>query len=202
MQNNKTLRILLVVVGCIIFNWVFNSLHKTSSLHARQNFFNQAIVDQTKEIGLHPNNAADYRSRGMSYLSRSATVSGIDATTDLNKAINDFTKAIELDPNDVYAYSFRADGYDGLAAISLKQSDSIKQNALVQGYFIRAIADYTDAINLKPDDSAIYFKRSIIYLSMKDYDSAWKDIHKAQELGAKISPLILDGLKKASGREN
>jgi hypothetical protein len=33
------------------------------------------------------------------------------------------------------------------------------------------------------------------------YDLAWADVHKAEELGTKVSPEVLDDLKKASGRE-
>jgi hypothetical protein len=35
----------------------------------------------------------------------------------------------------------------------------------------------------------------------RDFDKAWADVHKAEELGAKVNPELLDDLKKTSGRE-
>ena len=42
---------------------------------------------------------------------------------------------------------------------------------------------------------------ALSYFEKKDYDRAWQDVHKAEELGAKINPKFLEDLKKASGRE-
>jgi hypothetical protein len=35
----------------------------------------------------------------------------------------------------------------------------------------------------------------------KEYDKAWDDVHKAEELGYKIPSVFIDDLKQASGRD-
>ena len=81
----------------------------------------------------------------------------------LNKAIYYFTKAIELDPNNSYYYETRA-----LAKEELKD-------------YSGAIADYSKAIELKPD-AYLYAQRATPKFDLNDFRGAIEDYSKAIEL--------------------
>jgi len=71
-----------------------------------------------------------------------------------------------------------------------------------RGKFDKAIADYSKAIKINPNYDYAYYIRAYTYLYyIKDYNKAWIDVHKAQELGYKFRFGFLADLKKASGRE-
>ena len=44
-----------------------------------------------------------------------------------------------------------------------------------QGKFPEAIADFTEAIKIKPDDADTYERRAYVYIQLKDYDKALAD---------------------------
>jgi hypothetical protein len=54
---------------------------------------------------------------------------------------------------------------------------------------------------LNPRDAKAYNHRGVAYFYIKEYDSAWSDVNKAQALGGRIHPKFLQDLQKASGRE-
>ena len=54
---------------------------------------------------------------------------------------------------------------------------------------------------LDPQNTEVYLERANIYYSQKRYDKTWEDVHKAQELGYRFEPAILEYLRKRSGRE-
>ncbi|MEK6658831.1 MAG: tetratricopeptide repeat protein, partial [Campylobacterota bacterium] len=66
----------------------------------------------------------------------------------------------------------------------------------------QAIADFTKAIEINPNDSQVYNDRAVSYFFEKDYDKSWQDVYKAKELGKDVHPGFLKELKKASGRNN
>jgi len=78
----------------------------------------------------------------------------------LNKAIYYFTKAIELDPNKSHHYEKRASAKEELKDYS------------------GALADYSKAIELKPDDY-LYDKRAVLKFDLNDYRGAIEDFSKA-----------------------
>jgi hypothetical protein len=43
--------------------------------------------------------------------------------------------------------------------------------------------------------------RAIAYFYKHEYDKAWDDVSKAQDLGSQIDPEFLKDLREASGRE-
>ena len=47
---------------------------------------------------------------------------------------------------------------------------------------------------------AEHFARAIGYAAVEEYDKAWADIRKYQELGGEVDPEFLETLKEASGR--
>ena len=103
---------------------------------------------------------------------------------DLDQAVTNFTKAIEVAANFELAYEGRATAY-------FKKED-----------FDRAIFDLTKAIEMIPGRSQLYALRAICYFKKQEYDKSWEDVQKAESLGLKAKPEFLEGLKKASGREN
>ena len=72
------------------------------------------------------------------------------------------------------------------------------------------LSDFSKAIEINSRDVTSRFyrwcsydSRGHAYYRKKDYDKAWNDVHKAEEIGfgIKISPQFLKALRKASGRE-
>jgi len=54
------------------------------------------------------------------------------------------------------------------------------------------------SLSLKKRD---YYGRGIAYCGEKEYDKAWADVHKAEELGQYIDYDFFTELKKASARD-
>jgi hypothetical protein len=63
------------------------------------------------------------------------------------------------------------------------------------------VLDYTHALELNPRDALTFSNRAAAYFVLKDYDSAWDDVHRGEVLGVKFDPAFLQALKQASGRE-
>ncbi len=103
----------------------------------------------------------------------------------LDKAIGEFTKAIELDPNYAEAYRSRGFAYSkkgkdhwAYADITKKPVDYANAKAIYQ----RAIADYTKAIKLDPNDAMAYLSRGEAFFMQGKSDWAIDDYTKAIEL--------------------
>ena len=56
-------------------------------------------------------------------------------------------------------------------------------------------------VEINPSDALAYQNRAAAYYYLKDFDKAWEDVHKAQELGAEIAAGFLKNLQEASRRE-
>jgi len=107
----------------------------------------------------------------------------LDAMKNYAQAIEDYNKALALDPKFTDAYL-----NEGLAYI--RQSD-------IDG----AIGCFNKVLTLDAKNAAAYYNRSIAYYYKKDFKQSWADVHKAEDLGAKISTDLLENLKSMSGRE-
>ena len=46
-----------------------------------------------------------------------------------------------------------------------------------------------------------YFSRAVAYFYKKEYEEAWADVYRAQNLEYKVSPEFLKALRQASGRQ-
>ena len=134
-----------------------------------------AIAEFNKAIEIDPNIAEIYYHRGVAYTTKGFLY--------LDQAISDFNKAIEIYPRYSEAYRNR-----GLAYGSEYKYD-------------QAISDFNKAIEINPSDAHAYNGRAIVYFRKQEYQKSWEDVYKAEELGYKVNPDFLEGLKKASGRE-
>jgi tetratricopeptide (TPR) repeat protein len=127
------------------------------------------------------------------------------ASPNYNLALNDYAEAIRIDPNGFAPYYNRA-GLYGLAgendlAIAdnskvLQLADSVDVKAMTygkrgsefqdKGQYDRALADYNEAIRLKPDDSSGYFGRAAVYRKMGDEtrgSADWDHAYKLEQQG-------------------
>lgn len=59
----------------------------------------------------------------------------------------------------------------------------------------QAIADYSKAIELDAKDTQAYNNRALAYYSKQEYDKAWGDVRKSQELGATVNSDLVSALK-------
>jgi tetratricopeptide (TPR) repeat protein len=95
---------------------------------------------------------------------------GFQATKDKdwNKAVDAFHKASELDHKQM----------PNLVAV-LQQRGTAYAN---EQKFPEAIADFSEALKLKPDDATIYERRAVVEMKMKDLDKALADYSSAIKL--------------------
>ena len=54
---------------------------------------------------------------------------------------------------------------------------------------------------INPNLKEACYNRGVTYYMIKEYDLAWADVHKVEELGYTVNPEFLKELKKASGRD-
>ncbi len=157
-----------------------------------------AIADYTKAIELKPDFADAYYNRGLAKQAKVYIFGGRVWTErgGLDGAIADYTKAIDLKPDFADAYYNR-----GLA----EQASADVANATgllfrpgkgkeAKGDVAGAIADYTKAIELKPDFADAYYNRGLAKQAEGDLDGARIDCTKAIELKHKIIVNPKDGL--------
>jgi tetratricopeptide (TPR) repeat protein len=88
---------------------------------------------------------------------------------DVDLKIRSCTSLIERDTKDAVAHYNRASAYQ------------------TQGDVDRAIADYDQAITLRPDYAAAYENRARIFASKGDYTRAVADVTKAGELASSVT---------------
>lgn len=85
-------------------------------------------------------------------------------------------RAIEKEPVSAEDYKNRGDAYSA--------SGNVKQ----------AISDYTKAIEINPNDGEAYNNRAVMYFGEREYAKAKEDVRRAQALGYKVSPQLLENL--------
>ena len=99
------------------------------------------------------------------------------------KAIDVCQKALEINPRDIDAYINLCSAYGNL------------------GKFQEAITYGNQALKINPMSALAHNNLAAAYFYTKEYDKAWADVHKAEELGYTVNPKFLNDLKKASGRD-
>ena len=139
-------------------------------VYLQQEHFPQAIDNFTRAIAAKPNYAAAYNNRGSAYL-----MSG-----NLLHAIQECNQAIALKPDLAPAYFNRAEAHRLLQQLEQARDDCT-----------RALKIQVDAATLR--------KRAEVYWEMKDYDNAWRDLRRCQELGSRVDAAFVQAVKKAAG---
>jgi tetratricopeptide (TPR) repeat protein len=129
-----------------------------------------------------PKTAGTFLDRGILFAARS----------DYELAIMDFSDAIKLEPSLAAAYMLRGralfasvskvtgqrDNFSGVGTISTGGKVSADQKRV----YDQAIADFTQAIRLDPDNAATYRERGNAYSDKGDYDRAIADYNQAIRL--------------------
>lgn len=70
----------------------------------------------------------------------------------------------------------------------------------MKGDIQQAIWNYSKAIELKPEYTQPYNNRAAAFFGLRQYDKAWADVKKCQQLGGTLSPGFLQDLAKKSGK--
>jgi tetratricopeptide (TPR) repeat protein len=182
---DNSIRVILIIAFYVLFSCA--TIHQTQAesrdaeacnnrgnVHADKGQYDKAISEYTTALKIKPTYAEVYYNRGYTY-----TIKG-----KCDDAIRDFNKALELNPKYAKAYHIR-----GIAYAS-------------KGRYDQAITDYTKALEINPQDAIAYCNRGVAHYFRKEYGKSWENVKKAQSLGYQIDPRFLDGLRKASGRQN
>ena len=159
----------------------------------------QVLADVNEVMKINPKVPIAYFLRGLVYSN----------SNNLEQGISDYSKAIELNPNYIEAYFNRALAYAYREKVEQAKIDPNSPRAYINTGFNdinkddldKAIADCNRAIELNSKIPDSYMIRARIYLLGKNYDKAWEDVHKVEELGATIRPEFLAELKSTSGRD-
>ena len=136
------------------------------------------VTEQTR-----PQTATEYLTKGIMHAMRG----------DYETAIAEFDDALKLNPNLVGAYILRAtaltasvsrvskvgENFSGFTATSYRGDRVSAEQARI---YDRAIADYTQAIRLEPDNAFAYTSRGVAYAGKGDYDRAIADHTQAIRL--------------------
>ncbi|MCX5666913.1 MAG: tetratricopeptide repeat protein [Candidatus Omnitrophica bacterium] len=159
----------------------------------------QVIADMIKVIEVNPKVPAAYYIKGAAYANEN----------NMQQAIVDYSEAIKLKPDYVEVYVDRALAYaykDKIAQAKIDPNSpaayiNIGINKLSKADYDQAIADCSKAIEIATKYANAYIVRARIYILGNDFDKAWLDVHKVEELGGTVNSELLEDLKKASGRE-
>ncbi|MBI5931220.1 MAG: tetratricopeptide repeat protein [Chloroflexi bacterium] len=190
----------------MILNEAAEAYFESAKLKVKANKIKDAIQDLTKAIELDPNNPLYYAERGrvrsdylapsqknnqaayadfnhaitldpccaVAYLGRGSLKRSDLFEKDIDGALADWGKAIHCDPNLVEVYEARASFY-----------------TLEKRAFPRALADYMEAVRLKPGNRLNYLNRGRVRYRLGDVENGLKDIVMALQMGVELSPSMI-----------
>jgi tetratricopeptide (TPR) repeat protein len=135
----------------------------------------KAVTYYTHAIILNPNFEDAYYNRGIAY----AEIGSTEA------AINYFNQVIEFGGENPWAYISRAKLYYQLGYNSQGEKDSMVgflsgSQLLESGNYSEAIQFYTYVLELDPNNTEAYSRRSIARSAMGDYQGAMKDLQQVR----------------------
>ncbi|MEI8012953.1 MAG: tetratricopeptide repeat protein, partial [Candidatus Omnitrophota bacterium] len=137
---------------------------------------------------------------GISYYQAVLMVDSLLFQGDLDGAISKYTELIQQEPDLSLAYLQRGTCYvmkesNDAAIADLTRAIELAPGAYPEAYvnrgssfhskgdLSRAMADYDEAVALKFTSPQFIQNRAALFYDMKEYDKAWADVHKAEELG-------------------
>ncbi|GHT84011.1 hypothetical protein FACS1894137_06500 [Spirochaetia bacterium] len=149
---------------------------------ARNAQLTMATADYGESTSAPPKTAGTFLDRGILFASRG----------DYEMAIADFSEAIQLNNTLASAYRLRGralfgsvaedvtigENFSGIVFMLRKGNITNDQKAI----YDRAIADFTQAIRLDPNDAGAYCERGNAYVDKQDYDRAIADYNQAIRL--------------------
>jgi tetratricopeptide (TPR) repeat protein len=151
----------------------------------------KAIANYSKAIELAPNYVTALANRELSH----------SMNNEYDLALAYFEQAISVDPDYMQAYYFRAFAHQRHGDFRRAVEDfntaltlTTDSNEMATIYYNRgrankerkayadALADYEQAISLRPEDANIYFSRGLLHHQRKDFDAAIADYSRTIEL--------------------
>lgn len=145
---------------------------KQGDLYYKQNSPELALEEYNKVIEIDPLFAQAYNNRGVVLAQQGRR----------EEALQDFSRAVDLNPNDPQAFFNRGQ--------TLAKEEKLHE----------AVNDLSRAIVLKPEYGKAYNLRAVAYYHLKEYDKAWADVRKAEELGVNVNLDFINDLMGASNR--
>ncbi len=157
----------------------------------------QAVADYSESLRLDSSNLWALGNRGRAYL-----LSG-----EPGRAVTDFTRLLQLDPNNVRARCDRASAYQELGRHSLAVADLTEALRLdpspnlwherglayaLAGDLQRAVADFTTAVDLAPDNAGLLLSRGKAHHDLKQYDKALADLTAALQLAPQHTDILIE----------
>lgn len=175
-------------------------------LLAKLNDTDAALAEIQQVIKNYPNRDSGFFQLGLVLL----------AKQDFENAANAFKKVIELNPQHVAAYENLAAVHiqsgSPAAAIPLLRKSLEMEPTSVSGRsnlatalfnteaFGEAAKELNTILESHPEQPGIYFQLAVTYWKMKDFDNAWKALHKAQVIGDPVDPNFVVVLQRDSNR--
>lgn len=168
----------------------------------------RAIADFSKALEIRPEAVWIYNKRGLAFA----------RGKQYDKALADFSKAIATAPQHRDAYFYRARinglmgrGDDAVAdftkALSVNPQSNVPDEVIYNERgvlyhrarrYADAIADYTKAVKLNGRFAVAFANRAEAYYEEKNFDRAREDAAKAQSLGFKVDPRLVQALSDAT----
>ena len=173
------------------------------NIYAIRGNYDSSLLNYSISIKLDSSDFNVYLNRGITY---SIMEKYDSAFADWEKVLKVHGPEIKLYQNRAYAYVKAGkykeciEDYKSLTDMGVQMDASM--------YFFRAFANYrsgnydaaiednTKAIQMNPNYKEAYYNRAQTYISMKKPRNAMDDILKAQSLGYKVDPMIIENLKK------
>jgi tetratricopeptide (TPR) repeat protein len=193
-----------------------------------ERLFDLAIKDHNQAVALNPSNAEVYFNRAQANYDRGALdlVENKDGKTWFDAAALDFEQAIKKDPNNSLALdrlglTYEQNGEDEKAIQAYTQElafDPFAKQRLADAYcnigfrhhqkkeYPAAAAAYQKSIEFGTADDhscpydPIESSVAIYTTQTREYEKAWEVVHQAQKAGRRISPELIERLKKESQR--
>jgi tetratricopeptide (TPR) repeat protein len=195
-----------------------------------ERLFDLAIKDHNQAVALSPSNPEVYFNRAQAYYDRGALdlVENKDGKSWFDAAALDFGQAIEKDPKnslaldrlgltyesngegdkavqaytrelafDPFAKQSLADAYCNIGFRHQQQKEYAAAAVAYQKSIESGIADDKSCPN-DPIESLVWFYTT----QTREYDKAWEMVHQANTASRRISPGLIERLKKESERTN